>query len=219
MRFPVGRKTVGEARTVGFPLGGVEVAITPEGEVVCRGHNVMMGYYNNEEATREIIDADGWLHTGDLGHFTAKGQLVLTGRKKNLFKTSTGKYVNPQVIEDKLILSPFIENVVVVGENQRYAAALIVPNFAFLKIWCDKHKIPFSSNREVVENLSVIKMFKRVIDTCNRTLGKAEHIMKFQLLADEWSQATGYLTPTLKIKRNRVLENYRQVIGRLYNGD
>lgn len=208
-----------EARTVGFPLGGVEVAITPEGEVVCRGHNVMLGYYKNEAATREIIDADGWLHTGDLGHFTAKGQLVLTGRKKSLFKTSMGKYVNPQVIEDKLILSPFIENVVVVGENQKYAAALIIPNFDSLKAWCAENKIPFTSKKEIVENLSVVKLFKRVIDTCNRTLGKAEHIMKFQLLADEWSQATGYLTPTLKIKRNRVLENYRQVIGRLYNGD
>lgn len=208
-----------EARTVGFPLGGVEIAITPEGEVICRGHNVMMGYFKNDEGTREIIDADGWLHTGDLGHFTAKGQLVLTGRKKNLFKTSMGKYVNPQVIEDRLVRSPFIENAVVVGENQRFAAALIIPDFTFLKVWCENNKVSFTSNKEIVNNQKVIMRIKKEVDECNRMLGKAENIMKFQLIADEWSQATGYLTPTLKVKRNKVLSNYKQMIDQIYEGN
>lgn len=208
-----------EARTVGFPLGGVEIAITPESEVICRGHNVMMGYYKNEEGTREIIDADGWLHTGDLGHFTTKGQLVLTGRKKNLFKTSMGKYVNPQVIEDKLVLSHYIENVVVVGENRNYAAALIVPDFTFLKTWCTENGVPFTSNEEVIKNPEVNKLIKKEIDSCNQTIGKAEKIMKFQLIADEWSQATGLLTPTLKVKRNKVLDKYKQTIDQLYEGN
>ena len=169
-----------EARTVGFPLGGVEIAITPEGEVICRGHNVMMGYFKNDEGTREIIDADGWLHTGDLGHFTAKGQLVLTGRKKNLFKTSMGKYVNPQVIEDRLVRSPFIENAVVVGENQRFAAALIIPDFTFLKVWCENNKVSFTSNKEIVNNQKVIMRIKKEVDECNRMLGKAENIMNIR---------------------------------------
>ncbi len=207
-----------EANTVGFPLGGVEVAITPEGEVICRGHNVMMGYYKNEEKTREIIDSEGWLHTGDLGHFTTKGQLVLTGRKKNLFKTSSGKYVNPQVIEDMLTSSHFIEQVVVVGENQRFASALIIPDFEFLKGWCELHDVKYTTNNEMVNNPEINKRIRQEIDNCNKNLGKAENIVKFKLLADEWSQDTGFLTPTLKVKRNRVLEAYKDTIAQLYEG-
>ncbi len=205
-----------EANTVGFPLPGTEIAITPEGEVICRGHNVMMGYYKNEEQTREMIDKDGWLHTGDLGHFTAKGQLVLTGRKKNLFKTSGGKYVNPQIIEDMMIASPFIEHIIVVGDNQRYASALIVPDFNFLKGWCERHEITYTTNEDMIHNQLVIKRIKKEIDKFNVDLGKAENIIKFQLLADEWSQATGFLTPTLKIKRNKILTAYKETIAKLY---
>lgn len=208
-----------EANTVGFPLPGIEIAITKDGEVICRGHNVMMGYYKNEAQTKEIIDEKGWLHTGDLGHFTSKGQLVLTGRKKNLFKTSLGKYVNPQVIEDIMVLSPFIEQIVVVGENQKFASALIIPDFTFLKGWCERHDVVFGSNQEIIKNPVIIKRFKKEIDTYNKNLGKVENIIKFQLLADEWSQATGFLTPTLKIKRNKILAAYKETIDKIYEGN
>ena len=205
-----------EANTVGFPLGGVEIAITPDGEVICRGHNVMMGYYKDEELTNEIIDKDGWLHTGDLGRFTTKGQLVLTGRKKNLFKTSQGKYVNPQLIEDMLVRSRFIEQVVVVGENQKFAAALIIPDYEFLKCWCERHDVKYTTKEEMAQNPQILQRIKKEIDKCNLELGKAENVMKFVLITDEWTQANGFLTPTLKIKRNKVLADYVETINRIY---
>lgn len=206
-----------EPKTVGFPLPGVEVAITPEGEVICRGTNVMLGYYKDEALTREVIDKDGWFHTGDLGRFTKKGQLMLTGRKKNIFKTSFGKYVNPQMIEDKLVTSNFIEQVVVVGENRKFAAALIVPDFNFLKCWCTRHKLEFTTPEKMITNPDVIKRFKTEIDKYNVELGKTENVVKFVLLADEWSQETGFLTPTLKIKRNVILQHYEQTINKIYD--
>ncbi len=176
----------------------------------------MMGYYKDEELTKEIIDKDGWLHTGDLGRFTTKGQLVLTGRKKNLFKTSQGKYVNPQLIEDMLVRSRFIEQVVVVGENQKFAAALVIPDFEFLKCWCERHDVKYTTKEEMAQNPQIIQRIKKEIDKCNQELGKAENIMKFELITDEWTQGNGFLTPTLKIKRNKVLQSYAEVINRIY---
>lgn len=205
-----------EANTVGFPLPGVEIAITKESEVICRGHNIMMGYYKDEALTKEIIDEQGWLHTGDTGRFTEKGQLVLTGRKKNIFKTSFGKYVNPQIIEEKLSLSKFIEQVVVVGENQKFASALIIPDFQHLKDWCKKNNLSASTPEEMIAQPEVILQIKREVDRCNELLGKCERIIKFKLLADEWSQSTGFLTPTLKIKRKVVMERYQKEIDKLY---
>lgn len=205
-----------EPGTVGFPLGGVEVRISSEGEIVCRGHNVMMGYYHDEAQTNEIIDGDGWLHTGDLGRFTEKGQLVLTGRKKHLFKTSTGKYVNPQVVEDKMMQSPFISQIVVVGENQKFAAALIVPNFDTLKCWCGRHNIVYTTNALMTHHPEVVARIKREIDRYNQELGKAENVMRFSLIPDEWSLATGYMTPTLKIKRDKVITDYAAEIDKMY---
>lgn len=205
-----------ETGTVGFPLPGVEVKISDEGEVVCRGHNVMMGYYKNEELTREVIDSDGWFHTGDLGRFTERGQLVLTGRKKNIFKTSFGKYINPQLIEDKLVESPFIENVIVVGENQKFAAALISLDFAFLKLWCKGHQLTYTTPEEMVKNETVIKRIAREVDRFNTFFGDTEKVKKFRLIADEWSQSSGILTPTLKVKRNVVHQRYQKEIDEIY---
>lgn len=206
-----------EVGTVGLPLPGVEVKIADNGEVICRGHNVMLGYYKDEALTKQVIDEDGWFHTGDLGKFTNKGQLVLTGRMKSLFKTSFGKYINPQMIEEKFAESPFIENIVVVGENQKFAAALISPDFVFLKSWCERHNLTFTTPEEMVKNDLIIKRFAREVAKYNAFFGDTEQVKKFELIPDEWSQLTEILTPTLKVKRNLVHERYRDVIQKIYS--
>ncbi len=205
-----------EANTVGFPLGGVDVAITKEGEIICRGHNLMMGYYKNEEQTKEIIDESGWLHTGDMGRFTERGQLVITGRLKNIFKTSMGKYVNPQIIEEKMSQSKYIDQIVVVGENQKFVAALIIPDFSAIKDWCESEKIVYSHPKEMIENLNVKNLIKSEINKFNQELSKTENVMKFELLADEWTQENGLLTPTLKVKRNKISKRYADVIEGIF---
>jgi long-chain acyl-CoA synthetase len=206
-----------EVGTVGFPLPGVEVKIDETtNEVMCRGHNVMMGYFKDEELTKQVIDKDGWFRTGDLGRFTDKGQLVLVGRLKNIFKTSYGKYVNPQVIEEKFAESPFIENIVVVGENQKYAAALISPEFAFLECWCKRHDIVFTSREEVLKNPKVLQRFTKEVNKYNEFFGETEKIKKFELIPDEWSTMNEMLTPTLKVRRQLVQERYRDLIEKMF---
>lgn len=205
-----------EANTVGFPLGGVDVAITKEGEIICRGHNVMMGYYKNEEQTREIIDESGWLHTGDMGRFTERGQLVITGRLKNIFKTSMGKYVNPQIIEEKMAQSKYIDQIIAVGENQKFVAALIIPDFSAIKEWCESKKIIYSHPKEMIANLNVKSLIKSEIEKYNQELSKTENVMKFEILADEWTQDNGLLTPTLKVKRNKISKKYADVIQAMF---
>ena len=206
-----------ESGTVGFPLPGVEVKIAENGEVCCRGHNVMMGYYKDEALTKTVIDEQGWFHTGDLGKINKKGQVILTGRLKSLFKTSFGKYVNPQVIEDKFNESPFIENIVVVGEGEKFAAALIKPDFEFLKQWCLKHKVDFVSPELVVKESEIMDRFHREVDKYNLFFNDTEKIKKFELISDEWSQLTEILTPTLKVKRNLIQERYKDTIHKLFN--
>jgi long-chain acyl-CoA synthetase len=206
-----------EAGTVGLPLPGIEVRISDEGEVICRGHNVMLGYYKDEELTKEVIDEDGWFHTGDLGRFNEKGQLILTGRMKSLFKTSFGKYINPQVIEEKFSESPFIENIVVVGENQKFAAALISPDFVFLKGWCERHDVEYTTPEEIVKNETVLKRFARETAKYNQFFGDTEQVKKFVLIPDEWSQLTDILTPTLKVKRRLVCARYKDEIEKLFS--
>jgi long-chain acyl-CoA synthetase len=205
-----------ESGTVGFILPGIEVKITENGEVCCRGHNVMMGYYKDEELTRSVIDSEGWLHTGDLGRINEKGQLILTGRLKNIFKTSFGKYVNPQLVEEKFMESPFIENIVVVGEGEKFAAALISPDFNFLKIWCANHEVPYTTPEEAVKNPDVLKRFAREVGKYNAFFGDTEQVKKYELISDEWSQMTEILTPTLKVKRNLVQARYKENIQRLF---
>lgn len=201
---------------VGEPLPGIEVKITDGGEIICRGHNVMMGYYRQPELTAEVIDKDGWFHTGDLGKFNEHGLLMITGRIKNIFKTSFGKYINPDFIESKFVLSGFIEQIVVLGENQKYAAALIRPDFTFLKEWCRRHEIPYTTNEEMIHNPDVFKRYGKEVKKLNSGLGEVEKIKKFELVADEWSVSTGILTPTLKIKRKVVMERYSDLIDSLF---
>ena len=205
-----------EVGAVGQPLPGVEVKIAENGEIICRGHNVMMGYYKQPELTAEVIDKDGWFHTGDLGKFNEHGLLQITGRMKNLFKTSLGKYVNPDVVEGKFSTSGFIEQIVVLGENQKFAAALIRPDFAFLKEWCNKHQIPYTTNEEMIQNEEVKKRYDREVKKLNEGLGEVEKVKKYVLLADEWTIANGILTPTLKVKRRRVMERYCDLIDKMF---
>ena len=205
-----------EVGAVGQPLPGVEVRIADNGEIICRGHNVMMGYYKQPELTAEVIDKDGWFHTGDLGKFNEHGLLQITGRMKNLFKTSLGKYVNPDVVEGKFNTSGFIEQIVVLGENQKFAAALIHPDFAFLKDWCKFHKIPYTTNEEMILNEEVKKRYDREVKKLNEGLGEVEKVKKYQLVADEWTIANGILTPTLKVKRKMVMERYCDDIDKLF---
>lgn len=205
-----------EIGSVGFALPGVEVKIADNKEIICRGHNVMMGYYNQAELTKEIIDEDGWLHTGDLGEINEYGQVRITGRLKNLFKTSLGKYINPDVIEGKFTESGFIENIVVLGENEKYAGALIVPDFAFLKTWCQNHEIKYTSPQEMIKNSEVMKRYATEVKKINMNFGDTEKIKRYELIADEWSTANGILTPTLKVKRSVVKEMYKDLIINMF---
>jgi len=205
-----------EAGTVGFPLPGVEVKIAGNGEVCCRGHNVMLGYYKDDALTKTVIDEEGWFHTGDLGMINNKGQLVLTGRLKNLFKTSLGKYINPQVVEEKFTESPFIENIVVVGEGEKFAGALISPDFTFLQGWCLRHNIEYQNPQQIIKDTEIVKRFTREVAKYNAFFGDTEQVKKFELIPDEWSQLTEILTPTLKVKRNLVQERYKDVIEKLF---
>ena len=209
---PYGR----EVGTVGPALPGVEIKVTPNGEICCRGHNVMMGYYKNEELTKEIIDSDGWLHTGDIGYINEFGQVYITGRLKSLFKTSMGKYVNPQVIEEKFTESEFFENVVVFGEGQKYAAAIIVPDFNFLKDWCKRHQLTFTSPAEAINLKAIKERIAQEVKKYNGLFGETEQIKRYTLIADEWSTANNILTPTLKVKRKVVSAKYQAVIQSMY---
>lgn len=205
-----------EIGCVGKPLPGIEVKLTDDNEIICRGHNVMMGYYKQPELTAEVIDKDGWFHTGDLGKFNEHGLLMITGRKKNIFKTSFGKYINPDFIEGKFIISGFIEQLVVLGENQKYAAAIIHPDFSFLREWCKRHEIPYTTNEEMIHNEEVFKRYGKEVKKLNAGLGEVEKIKKYALVADEWNVSTGFITPTLKVKRNVVMQRYSDLIDKMF---
>lgn len=203
--------------TVGLPLPGIEVKLAERDEIICRGHNVMLGYYKDPNLTAQVIDAEGWLHTGDTGKFTSEGQLIITGRLKSIFKTSFGKYVNPQAIESKFTESPFIENMIVLGENKKFAAALLSPDFVFLKSWCIKHKIEYTTNAEMIEHPIITKRYQEEVKHYNHFFGDYEQIKRYQIVADEWTTAVGFLSPTLKIKRNVIEAHYANIIEKIFS--
>lgn len=202
--------------TVGLPLPNVEVKIAPDGEILCKGPSVMKGYYKADELTKEVIDAEGWFHTGDLGKFEPEGQLKITGRKKEMFKTAFGKYVVPTLIETKFCESSFIDTLMVVGENQKYAAAIIVPDFIYLKNYCKRRGIEYSSDEEMVKHPEVLKIYKKEVSRYNAFFGETEQIKKFALMDYEWTVQTGELTPTLKLKRNFIFEKHKIIIDSLF---
>ncbi len=202
--------------TVGHVIPGIEVKIAEDGEILSKGPSVMLGYYKETELTKEAIDADGWFHTGDLGHFEPEGHLKLTGRKKSIFKTSFGKYINPQHIQDKFKESPFIEYILVVGENQKFAGALIVPDFMFLKSWCAGKGHTYTTNAEMVQNPIIKKRFLKEINKFNAFFGDTEQIKKYTLLDSEWTVLGGEITPTLKLKRNAITTKYKDAIEKMF---
>ena len=202
--------------TVGKVLENVTVKISDEGEILCKGPNVMLGYYKNQQATEEVIDPEGWFHTGDIGHIDEEGFLQITDRQKEMFKTSGGKYISPQAIENKLKESFFIEQVLVIGENQKFASAIISPNFKFLHDWCSIHKIQYRDNWELVSTPGVYARFQKEINKYNLQLGEFEKIKRFRLVADEWSPATGELSPTQKLKRRIISDKYETLIADIY---
>lgn len=210
---PNGRKL----GTAGLPLPGTEVKILDEtNEIVCRGPHVMIGYYKQPELTSYAIDSEGWFHTGDTGAFEPEGQLRITGRIKTMFKTSMGKFVNPEVLEERFKESPFVLEMMVVGENQKFAAALIVPDFQFLQEWQERHGIHCNSREEMVTNKKTIARYQKVIDKYNKFFGSTEQIKRFKVLNDTWDTANGCLTPTLKLKRPVISERCKDAIEELF---
>ncbi|HUH25294.1 MAG TPA: long-chain fatty acid--CoA ligase [Flavobacterium sp.] len=203
--------------SVGRVLDNVTVKIAEDGEILCQGPSIAEGYYKDEEKTKEAF-VDGWFHTGDIGMVDADGFLFITDRKKEMFKTSGGKYVAPQMIENAMKQSRFIEQIMVVGEGQKMPAALIQPNFAFIKDWANKKGISLGfSLEEVVQNERVIKRIQKEIDLINPQFGKWEQIKKFALTPNVWSIETSELTPTLKLKRKIILEKYKDLYNGLYS--
>jgi long-chain acyl-CoA synthetase len=201
--------------SVGRPFQGVEVKIAEDGEILCKGPIVMKGYYKREDLTQVEI-TDGWFHTGDIGRIDEEGFLFITDRKKELFKTSGGKYVAPLAIENKLKESSFIEQAMIVGAGKKFVAALIVPSFVKLKQWCDTKGIPFTSNEGMVVHPKVIKKYKKEIAKFNMLFSHVEQIKEFSLLATEWTIESGELTPKLSLKRRVVLDKYAKEIDLVY---
>ncbi len=202
--------------TVGLVVEGQEVKIEPDGEICVKGPSVMMGYYKKPELTAETI-INGWLHTGDIGIFEDGKYLKITDRKKELFKTSGGKYVAPQAIENKLKESPFVEQVMVVGADQKFVGALIIPSMTNLKEWMRLKGIPFVTNEDAVHNPKVLELYKELIESFNKFFNHVEQIKKFELLPNEWSIDTGEMTPKLSMKRKVIMEKYKKAVDRIYN--
>ncbi|MFH1121415.1 MAG: long-chain fatty acid--CoA ligase [Bacteroidota bacterium] len=203
--------------TVGPVIPGVEVRFTQEGEIICRGPNVMMGYYNRPEKTAEVIDADGWFHTGDVGELVDGKYLKITDRKKEIFKTSGGKYIAPQVVENKLKESPFIENMLVIGEHRNYPTALIVPNFDYLRSWCMNKGIDYTTDSEMIKKEVIINRIQHDIIKLNQSLDHPSQIRRFTLMEKEWTVQSGELSFTMKVRRTHLQDIYAQVISGMYH--
>jgi long-chain acyl-CoA synthetase len=203
--------------TVGPVLEGFEVKIAADGEILCKGPGVMMGYYKAPELTAEVIDENGWFHTGDIGVFEDGKYLKITDRKKEIFKLSGGKYIAPQMIENKLKTSNLIEQVMVIGANEKFASALISPNFPLLHDWCAGHKIHFQNNEELIKMPEVVEKIQKEVQIINKTLGSHEQINRIRLVCEEWTPATGELSPTLKLRRNVVAVKYQHLISDIYS--
>jgi long-chain acyl-CoA synthetase len=201
--------------TVGLPIQGVQMKLEADGEICVAGPSVMKGYYKRPDLTAETI-IDGWLHTGDIGVVEDGKYLKITDRKKELFKTSGGKYVAPQPIENKMKESPFVEQIMLVGDNRRFVSALIVPSFAKLKEWSKQHGIEYVSNAEIIKNTMVLTMLQDTVDEYNKLFNQVEQIKKFALIPREWNIDNGEMTPKLSLRRKVVLGNFEKEIEAMY---
>jgi long-chain acyl-CoA synthetase len=203
--------------TVGKLIDNVEVKIAEDGEILCKGPNVMLGYYKDETLTNEVL-TDSYFHTGDIGQIDKEGFLKITDRKKEMFKTSGGKYISPQLLENAMKQSRFIEQIMVIGDGQKMPAAFIQPNFEYVKTWEKLHGITVGkTNEEIISNPKVIERFQDEIDKLNDKFGNWEKIKRFELTPDVWSIEGGHLTPTLKLKRKIVMEKYIDLFHKIYN--
>jgi long-chain acyl-CoA synthetase len=202
--------------TVGPLIRNVEVKIATDGEILCKGPNVMMGYYKHPDLTAESMQ-DGWYKTGDIGIMVDNKFLKITDRKKEMFKTSGGKYVAPAVIENKLKESPYVENIMVTGADEKYTGALITPSFGELKKWAQQNNIEYISNEEIIKNEKVRLLYKDEVEQYNQQFNHVEQIKKFELLPNEWTVETGEMTPKLSLKRKVILEKYKDAVKRIYD--
>ena len=202
--------------TVGKPIRNVEVKIAADGEILCKGPNVMMGYYKDEVKTAEVLE-NGYFHTGDIGEIDSEGFLKITDRKKEMFKTSGGKYIAPQIIENTMKQSRFIEQIMVIGDGQKMPAAFIQPNFDFVKEWATIHNIDIgTTNESLISNPKVIERIQEEINVINVKFGNWEQIKRFELTPEIWTADNGLLTPTMKLKRKIVLEKYKNLFDKIY---
>jgi long-chain acyl-CoA synthetase len=213
----VNRKEKGGTKigTVGPPVDGVQVKLAEDGEICVAGPCVMLGYYKRPDLTAETI-VDGWLLTGDIGVWVDNKYLKITDRKKELFKTSGGKYVAPQPIENKMKESPFIEQIILIGDNKKFVSALIVPGFAKLKEWAKHHGIEYSSNESIIKNSMVLAMFTDIVDEYNQLFNQVEQVKKFTLIPREFSIDKQEMTPKLSIRRKIIIANFQAEIDAMY---
>lgn len=201
--------------TVGLVVEGQEVKLEADGEILVKGPSVMLGYYKRPDLTAEVL-IDGWLHTGDIGIFEAGKYLKITDRKKELFKTSGGKYVAPQVIENKLKESPYIEQIMAVGADRKFVGALIVPSFPNLRHWMNQNNLVFVNNEDAIKNTAVVEFYTAMIESFNKYFNQVEQIKKFELVSNEWSIETGEMTPKLSMKRKVILEKNQSLVEKIY---
>jgi long-chain acyl-CoA synthetase len=204
--------------TVGPVIKGIEVKLAEDGEICVKGPTVMVGYFKRPDLTAEVI-VDGWLHTGDIGVFEQDKFLRITDRKKELFKTSGGKYVAPAAIENKLKESRFIESIIVVGSERKFVGALIVPNYSNLKVWCGQNGVAVGSQQDIVREPKVLELYKKIVEQYNQNFNHVEQIKKFELLPQEWGVETGEMTPKLSLKRKVIMEKNQDAIDRIYRED
>jgi len=202
--------------TVGKPLSNLDVKIAEDGEIIVKGPSIMKGYYNQPELTNEVIDEQGYFHTGDIGQLVGGKYLKITDRKKEIFKTSGGKYIAPQVMENKFKESRFIEQIMVLGEGEKMPGAFIQPDFTFLRDWCAKEKIEYTSNQEMIKNELVIQCYKKEIEQLNTDFSHYEQVKRFELVGEPWTIDNGELTPTLKLKRKNILAKYQDLYKKIY---
>lgn len=202
--------------TVGALIDGVQLKIAEDGEILCKGHNVMIGYYKNEQLTEQAIDSEGWFHTGDVGYLDEGRFLVITDRKKEIFKLSSGKFIAPQKLENKIKESQCVDQVMVVGEGEKFASAIISPNINFIKEWCEKNNHIYISKEEIVQKPEMYALIQEDIKQFNKSFSKSERILRFKLVPDEWSPNTGELSPTLKLRRRYISKKYEALIDQIY---
>ena len=200
---------------MGLPIDGVQLKLEADGEICVAGPSVMKGYYKRPDLTAETI-INGWLHTGDIGVIEDGKYLKITDRKKELFKTSGGKYVAPQPIENKMKESAFIEQIVLIGDNLKFVSALIVPGFSKLREWAKQHGIEYKSNEDIIQNTMVIALLQDIVDEYNKLFNQVEQVKRFTLIPREFTIDNGEMTPKLSIRRKQVLANFEKEIDTMY---